>query len=87
MPAEEAERLAQAYRHGTSAFGFAPERSALQQKFLHERGLRLTAIREELARTSQEKAQPQRQREISSGDLPLILTQAAMDGSHLRSRR
>ena len=42
--------------------------------------MRLSTIREELARTSQEKAQPQRQRESSLlGEFSRDLTQAAMD--------
>src|SRR5262249_15027526 len=49
-------------------------------EILHERGLRLSTIREELARSSQEKAQPQRQRESSLlSEFSRDLTQAAMD--------
>src|SRR5208337_2091443 len=46
--------------------GLLREEKCFAAEILHERGLRLSTIREELARTSQEKAQPQRgQRESS----------------------
>src|SRR6266403_1060114 len=53
---------------------------AYAAEILHERGLRLSTIREELARSSQEKSQPQRQRESSLlSEFSRDLTQAAMD--------
>ena len=78
--AEEAERLS--HRHiGTEhlLLGLLREEKCFAAEILHERGLRLSAIREELARTSQEKAQPQRQRESSLlSEFSRDLTQAAM---------
>ena len=64
--AEEAERLS--HKHiGTEhlLLGLLREEKCFAAEILHERGLRLPTIREELARTSQEKVQPQRQRESS----------------------
>src|SRR5882724_12202465 len=64
--AEEAERLN--HKHiGTEhlLLGLLREEKCFAAEILHERGLRLSTIREELARTSQEKAAPQRQRESS----------------------
>src|SRR5262249_10089661 len=55
------------------------EEKCFAAEILHERGLRLSTIREELARTSQEKAQPQRQRESLLSEFSRDLTQAAMD--------
>src|ERR1700684_4448265 len=79
--AEEAERLS--HRHiGTEhlLLGLLREEKCFAAEILHERGLRLATIREELARTSQEKAQPQRQRESSLlSEFSRDLTQAAMD--------
>src|SRR5580693_2106291 len=79
--AEEAERLA--HKHiGTEhlLLGLLREEKCFAAEILHERGLRLPTIREELARTSQEKAQPQRQRESSLlSEFSRDLTQAAMD--------
>src|SRR5467141_3958492 len=79
--AEEAERLS--HRHiGTEhlLLGLLREEKCFAAEILHERGLRLSTIREELARTSQEKAQPQRQRESSLlSEFSRDLTQAAMD--------
>src|SRR5499427_7647043 len=80
--AEEAERLN--HRHiGTEhlLLGILREEKCVAAEILHERGLRLSTIREELARTSQEKAQPQRgQRESSLlSEFSRDLTQAAMD--------
>src|SRR3977135_4389545 len=75
--AEEAERLS--HKHiGTETLqlGLLREENFFPPEILHERALRLPTIRENLARTSQEKAQPQRgQRESSllsefSRDLP-----------------
>jgi ATP-dependent Clp protease ATP-binding subunit ClpC len=79
--AEEAERLS--HKHiGTEhlLLGLLREEKCFAAEILHERGLRLSSIREELARTSQEKAQPQRQRESSLlSEFSRDLTQAAMD--------
>ncbi|HEY6369073.1 MAG TPA: ATP-dependent Clp protease ATP-binding subunit [Candidatus Sulfotelmatobacter sp.] len=79
--AEEAERLS--HRHiGTEhlLLGLLREEKCFAAEILHERGLRLSTIREELARSSQEKAQPQRQRESSLlAEFSRDLTQAAMD--------
>ncbi len=79
--AEEAERLS--HKHiGTEhlLLGLLREEKCFAAEILHERGLRLPTIREELARTSQEKAQPQRQRESSLlSEFSRDLTQAAMD--------
>src|SRR5205823_620560 len=64
--AEEAERLS--HKHiGTEhlLLGLLREEKCFAAEILHERGLRLSTIREELARSSQEKSQPQRQRESS----------------------
>src|SRR5271157_2215742 len=65
--AEEAERLS--HKHiGTEhlMLGLLREDKSFAAEMLLERGLRLSTIREELARTSQEKAAPQRgQRESS----------------------
>src|SRR5512138_2877500 len=81
--AEEAERLS--HKHiGTEhlLLGLLREEKCFAAEILHERGLRLSTIREELARTSQEKAQPQR---ASSRESSLLsefsrdLTQAAQD--------
>ncbi len=79
--AEEAERLS--HRHiGTEhlLLGLLREEKCFAAEILHERGLRLSTIREELARSTQEKAQPQRQRESSLlAEFSRDLTQAAMD--------
>jgi ATP-dependent Clp protease ATP-binding subunit ClpC len=79
--AEEAERLS--HKHiGTEhlLLGLLREEKCFAAEILHERGLRLSAVREELARTSQEKAAPQRSRESSLlAEFSLDLTQAAMD--------
>src|SRR6185503_15587004 len=61
--AEEAERLS--HKHiGTEhlLLGLLREESCFAAQILKERGLMLSQIREELARSSQEKSQPQRQR-------------------------
>ena len=56
---EEAERfVAEAHWHGTFVAGLLREEKSFAAEILHGRGLRLSTIREELARTSQEKAQP-----------------------------
>src|SRR5205814_5109407 len=79
--AEEAERLS--HKHiGTEhlLLGLLREEKCFAAEILHERGLRLSTIREELARTTQEKAQPQRSRESSLlTEFSRDLTQAAMD--------
>src|SRR6202047_59932 len=79
--AEEAERLS--HRHiGTEhlLLGLLREEKCFAAEILHERGFRLLTIREELARTSKEKAQPQRQRESSLlSEFSRDLTQSAMD--------
>lgn len=80
--AEEAERLS--HKHiGTEhlLLGLLREEKCFAAEILHERGLRLGAIREELARSTQEKAQPsQRNRESSLlSEFSRDLTQAAMD--------
>src|SRR2546425_8354242 len=79
--AEEAERLS--HKHvGTEhlLLGLLREEKCFAAEILHERGLHLSTIREELARTSQEKAQPQRQRESSLlSEFSRDLTQAAME--------
>src|SRR5207237_739940 len=60
--------------------GLLREEKCFAAEILHERGLRLSTIREELARSSQEKAQPQRQRESSLlSEFSRDLTQSAMD--------
>src|SRR6202171_2303193 len=79
--AEEADSLS--HKHiGTEhlLLGLLREEKCFAAEILHERGLRLPTIREELARTSQEKAQPQRQRESSLlSEFSRDLTKAAMD--------
>src|SRR5246500_3544915 len=79
--AEEAERLS--HKHiGTEhlLLGLLREEKCFAAEILHERGLRLSTIREELARSSQEKAQPHRQLESSLlSEFSRNLTQAAMD--------
>src|SRR5580658_889262 len=80
--AEEAERLN--HKHiGTEhlLLGLLREEKCFAAEILHERGLKLLAIREELARTTQEKApQQQRSRESSLlAEFSRDLTQAAMD--------
>src|SRR6201984_2727067 len=81
--AEEAERLS--HKHiGTEhlLLGLLREEKCFAAEILHERGLRLSAIREELARSTQEKAQAQRgsNRESSLlAEFSRDLTQAAMD--------
>ncbi len=82
--AEEAERLS--HKHiGTEhlLLGLLREEKCFAAEILHERGLRLSTIREELARTSQEKtapAQSPRSRESSLlAEFSRDLTQSAMD--------
>jgi len=81
--AEEAERLS--HKHiGTEhlLLGLLREEKCFAAEILHERGLRLPTIREELQRTTQEKAPQQtRQRESSLlTEFSRDLTQAALDG-------
>jgi ATP-dependent Clp protease ATP-binding subunit ClpC len=80
--AEEAERLS--HKHiGTEhlLLGLLREDKCFAAEILHERGLRLSAIREELARSTQEKAQPQQRNRESSllAEFSRDLTQAAQD--------
>ena len=80
--AEEAERLS--HKHiGTEhlLLGLLREEKCFAAEILHERGLKLLAIREELARAAQDKAPPsQRNRESSLlAEFSRDLTQAAMD--------
>jgi len=84
--AEEAERLS--HKHiGTEhlLLGLLREEKCFAAEILHERGLRLPAIREELQRTTQEKApsqQQNRQRESSMlAEFSRDLTQAASDNA------
>src|SRR5256885_7873678 len=76
-----AERLS--HKHvGTEhlLLGLLREEKCFAAEILHERGLHLSTMREELAHTSQEKAQPQRQRESSLlSEFSRDLTQAATD--------
>src|SRR5258708_11633297 len=78
--AEEAERLS--HKHvGTEhlLLGLLREEKCFAAEILHERGLHLPTIREELTRISQEKAQPQRHRESSLlSEVSRDLTHAAM---------
>jgi len=87
--AEEAERLG--HKHiGTEhlLLGLLREEKCFASEILQERGLKLTQIREELSRVTQEKPpqqqqpqQQQRQRESSLlAEFSRDLTQAAMDG-------
>src|ERR671937_2302165 len=80
--AEEAERLS--HKHiGTEhlLLGLLREEKCFAAEILHERGLRLSTIREELARTQQEKAPQQRGNRESSllSEFSRDVTQAAMD--------
>ncbi len=79
--AEEAERLS--HKHiGTEhlLLGLLREEKCYAAEILHERGLRLSNIREELARSAQEKVPQQRQRESSLlSEFSRDLTQSAMD--------
>ncbi len=81
--AEEAERLS--HKHiGTEhlLLGLLREEKCFAAEILQERGLRLTTLREELSRTTQEKAAPQRSASRESSLLSEFsrdLTQAASD--------
>ncbi|HYE23905.1 MAG TPA: ATP-dependent Clp protease ATP-binding subunit [Clostridia bacterium] len=82
--AEEAERLS--HKHiGTEhlLLGLLREEKCFAAEILHERGLRLASIRDELARTTQEKVQQPQQRQNRESSLlaefSRDLTQAAME--------
>ncbi len=81
--AEEAERLS--HKHiGTEhlLLGLLREEKCFAAEILHERGLKLQTIRDEMQRTTQEKvqAQPQRNRESSLlAEFSRDLTQSAME--------
>src|SRR6201986_2800806 len=80
--AQEPERLA--HKHiGTEPLllGLLREEKCFAAEILHERGLKLLAIREELARATQEKAPTQQRNRESSllAEFSRDLTQAAMD--------
>ena len=81
--AEEAERLN--HKHiGTEhlLLGLLREEKCFAADILHERGLRLSQVREEIARTTSEKASSNRPKESSLlSEFSRDLTQAAMDGS------
>ena len=80
--AEEAERLN--HKHiGTEhlLLGLLREEKCFAADILHERGLRLTQVREEIARSSSEKMSANRPKESSLlSEFSRDLTQAAMDG-------
>ncbi len=79
--AEEAERLS--HKHiGTEhlLLGLLREEKCFAAEILHERGLRLSTIREELSRVQNEKASSNRSKETSLlGEFSRDLTQAAME--------
>src|SRR6202453_4942606 len=81
--AEEAERLN--HKHiGTEhlLLGLLREEKCFAAEILHERGLRLSTIREELQRSQSEKVQTNRPKESSLlAEFSRDLTQAAMDNS------
>src|SRR5712672_3479215 len=79
--ADEAERLSQKHI-GTEhlLLGLLREEKCFAAEILHERGLRLPTIREELARSQSEKAPSNRPKESSLlAEFSRDLTQAAMD--------
>src|SRR5215470_12027143 len=80
--AEEAERLN--HKHiGTEhlLLGLLREEKCFAADILHERGLRLSQVREEIARSSSEKMSSNRPKESSLlNEFSRDLTQAAMDG-------
>jgi ATP-dependent Clp protease ATP-binding subunit ClpC len=80
--AEEAERLS--HKHiGTEhlLLGLLREEKSFAAEILHERGLRLSAIREELGRVQSEKSSSNRPKETSLlAEFSRDLTQAAMEG-------
>jgi ATP-dependent Clp protease ATP-binding subunit ClpC len=80
--AEEAERLS--HKHiGTEhlLLGLLREEKSFAAEILHERGLRLSAIREELGRLQNEKSSSNRSKETSLlSEFSRDLTQAALEG-------
>ncbi|MGH9620123.1 MAG: ATP-dependent Clp protease ATP-binding subunit, partial [Bryobacteraceae bacterium] len=80
--AEEAERLS--HKHiGTEhlLLGLLREEKSFAAEILHERGLRLSAIREEIARSASEKTSSNRPKESSLlAEFSRDLTQSAVDG-------
>jgi ATP-dependent Clp protease ATP-binding subunit ClpC len=80
--AEEAERLS--HKHiGTEhlLLGLLREEKSFAAEILHERGLRLSAIREELGRLQSEKSSSNRAKETSLlSEFSRDLTQAALEG-------
>jgi ATP-dependent Clp protease ATP-binding subunit ClpC len=80
--AEEAERLS--HKHiGTEhlLLGLLREEKSFAAEILHERGLRLSAIREELGRLQNEKSSSSRSKETSLlSEFSRDLTQAALEG-------
>jgi ATP-dependent Clp protease ATP-binding subunit ClpC len=80
--AEEAERLN--HKHiGTEhlLLGLLREEKCLAAEILHERGLRLSQVREEISRSSSEKMSASRPKESSLlNEFSRDLTQSAMDG-------
>jgi len=81
--AEEAERLN--HKHiGTEhlLLGLLREEKCFAAEILHERGLRLSQVREEIARSSSEKVSSSRPKESSLlSEFSRDLTQAALDGT------
>ena len=81
--AEEAERLN--HKHiGTEhlLLGLLREEKCFAAEILHERGLRLSQVREEIARSSSEKTSSSRPKETSLlNEFSRDLTQCAIDGS------
>ena len=81
--AEEAERLN--HKHiGTEhlLLGLLREEKSFAAEILHERGLRLSQVREDVARSSSEKMSTNRPKESSLlNEFSRDLTQAAVDGS------
>src|SRR5438132_575779 len=81
--AEEAERLS--HKHiGTEhlLLGLLREEKSFAAEILHERGLRLSQVREEIQRSSSEKVASNRPKESSLlAEFSRDLTQAAMDGA------
>src|ERR1039457_7249405 len=81
--AEEAERLN--HKHiGTEhlLLGLLREEKCFAAEILHERGLRLTQVRDEIQRSSSEKVSSNRPKESSLlSEFSRDLTQAAIDGS------
>src|SRR5450432_1297305 len=80
--AEEAERLS--HKHiGTEhlLLGLLREEKSFAAEILHERGLRLSAVREEISRSASEKTSASRPKESSLlAEFSRDLTQAAVDG-------